>query len=327
MVDRRLEGKVILITGGSGSFGYRAARVFSDAGASKVVVYSRDEYKQSVMKSAFSGNNILKFVIGDVRDQTRLDSAMVGVDYVVHAAAMKQVPACEDNPQEAIATNVLGSQNVILAAAKQGVDCVVNLSADKAVYSVSVYGATKFLAEKLFVEGNVAQNTVTRFVNLRYSNILDSRGGVFEIFRDLLSDGNEAKVFGSAMTRFFLSQQEISELCMLAFEKSVGGETFVKLASPIRIAELATTMQNIIGTGSVSINEDSARAWEKIDAILLADEEQAMANLYDDLIVINNLGRELNFEGLELVNVEDIAMQNRPFITGTDLETLVRQSL
>lgn len=322
-----LEGKVILITGGSGSFGYRAVRAFCDAGAARVIVYSRDEYKHSVMRSAFPGDKMLSFAIGDVRDQSRLESCMEGVDYVVHAAAMKQIPACEDNPQEAIATNVVGSRNVVVAAVKQGVDCVVNLSADKAVYSVSVYGATKFLAEKLFIEGNLNEKSDTRFVNLRYSNILDSRGGVFEIFKERLAAGNEAKVFGSSMTRFFLSQNEIAELCTLAFERSVGGETFVKLASPIRIAELATTMQKVIGNGSVSVDEGGARTGEKMDAVLLADEESEMAHLYEDMIVINNLGRPLRLTGLEPVNLENLAMQNRPFISGVYLESLVRESL
>lgn len=327
MSAKLLEGKVILITGGTGSFGHRAAQVFTDSGAAKVIIYSRDEYKQSVMRTVFKDNSILKFAIGDVRDSVRLENAMVGVDYVVHAAAMKQVPACEENPEEAVAINVLGSQNVATAAMKQGVECVVNLSADKAVYSISVYGATKFLAEKVFINSNLQEGSVTRFVNLRYSNVLDSRGGVFEVFRDLLRAGGEARVFGTTMTRFFLSQQEIAELCMFAFERCVGGETLVKLASPIRISELAETMQRVIGTGSVRIDDEGIRAGEKLNAVLLAEEEVELAHTYEDLIVINNLRNELSLEGLGSVDTEQMEMENRPYTSGADLELLVRQSL
>ena len=149
-----LQDKVIFLTGGTGSFGHKAVDMFLDGGVSKVIVYSRDEYKQSLMKDTLRNRGNVQFVIGDVRDEVRLERSMHGVDYVVHAAAMKQIPACEDNPEEAIATNVIGTGNVIRAAVRQGVECLVNLSADKAVYSVSVYGSTKFLAERLVIASN-----------------------------------------------------------------------------------------------------------------------------------------------------------------------------
>jgi UDP-glucose 4-epimerase len=250
---------------------------------------------------------------------------MGGVDYVVHAAAMKQIPSCEDNPEEAISTNVGGTANVLRAARNQGVECVVNLSADKAVYSVSVYGATKFLSEKLVVDSNRLGKM--RSVNLRYSNILDSRGGVFEVFTEKLKSGQTATVFDSTMTRFFLTQEEIVHLCLFAFENCKGGETLIKLASPVRIAELATIMKDVIGRGEVEIHDNTARTGEKLDAVLLADEEKSSSKAYGEIIIVNHLGRELALQNLTEVSDDQIDMESRAFLTGIDLEQLVRSTL
>ena len=325
MVENILQDKIIFITGGTGSFGHKAVDMFLDAGVSKVIVYSRDEYKQSLMKDTLRNKGNVEFVIGDVRDELRLERSMRGVDYVVHAAAMKQIPACEDNPEEAIATNVIGTGNVIRAATRQGIECLVNLSADKAVYSVSVYGATKFLSERLVIDSNYQGST--RGVNLRYSNILDSRGGVFEVFAEKLRGGGTATVFDSSMTRFFLTQEEIVRLCIFAFEHCRGGETLVKLASPIRIAELAIAMRGVIGNGDVAVHDNTARTGEKLDAVLLAEEEKPFSRSYGELIIISHLARELALNGMEPITDQQIAMESRGFITDDDLEKLVRETL
>ena len=215
-----MKGKHLLITGGTGSFGTSAVPGFLAAGSRKVTIYSRDEYKQSQLRAAFGNDSRLSFILGDIRDRPRLDEACRGVDYLIHAAAMKQVPSCEENVEEAIKTNVLGTSNVVAAAISNDVDCAINLSADKALYPTSVYGATKFLSEGLFTEANRRSNV--RFVNLRYSNVMASRGSVFEVFRDRLSRGDPVTVFDPRMRRFFLTQKEVVELCLFAVERSVG---------------------------------------------------------------------------------------------------------
>ncbi|MFQ5873408.1 MAG: SDR family NAD(P)-dependent oxidoreductase, partial [Dehalococcoidia bacterium] len=235
-----LESKVVLITGGTGSFGQRAVARFLDEGARKVIIYSRDEYKQSAMRSSFKSEPRLEFRLGDVRDCRRLTEICEGVDHIIHAAAMKQVPSCEENPLEAVLTNVMSASNVIEAATQNMVEKVVNLSADKAVYSTSVYGATKFLSERLFIEAS--RKGRTRYINLRYSNVLDSRGSVFEVFSNRLLRGEAVSVFDAQMTRFFLTQDQVVELCLLAFENGVGGETYIKLAPPVNILKLAEIM-------------------------------------------------------------------------------------
>tara|TARA_B100000686_G_C16573181_1_gene854060 strand:+ start:7 stop:984 length:978 start_codon:yes stop_codon:yes gene_type:complete len=320
-----LQDKVIFLTGGTGSFGHKAVDMFLDGGVSKVIVYSRDEYKQSLMKDTLRNRGNVQFVIGDVRDEVRLERSMHGVDYVVHAAAMKQIPACEDNPEEAIATNVIGTGNVIRAAVRQGVECLVNLSADKAVYSVSVYGSTKFLAERLVIDSNYQGNI--RGVNLRYSNILDSRGGVFEVFAERLRGGGTATVFDSSMTRFFLTQEEIVRLCIFAFEHCRGGETLVKLASPIRIAELATAMRDVIGNGQVEVHDNTARVGEKLDAVLLAEEEKSLAKSYGEIIIISHLAKELALDDIQPITDQQVDMDSRRFITDAELEKLVKETL
>jgi len=320
-----LQDKVIFLTGGTGSFGHKAVDMFLDGGVSKVIVYSRDEYKQSLMKDTLRNRGNVQFVIGDVRDEVRLERSMHGVDYVVHAAAMKQIPACEDNPEEAIATNVIGTGNVIRAAVRQGVECLVNLSADKAVYSVSVYGSTKFLAERLVIDSNY-QGKI-RGVNLRYSNILDSRGGVFEVFAERLRGGGTATVFDSSMTRFFLTQEEIVRLCIFAFEHCRGGETLVKLASPIRIAELATAMRDVIGNGQVEVHDNTARVGEKLDAVLLAEEEKSLAKSYGEIIIISHLAKELALDDIQPITDQQVDMDSRRFITDAELEKLVKETL
>ena len=320
-----LQDKVIFLTGGTGSFGHKAVDMFLDGGVSKVIVYSRDEYKQSLMKDTLRNRGNVQFVIGDVRDEVRLERSMHGVDYVVHAAAMKQIPACEDNPEEAIATNVIGTGNVIRAAVRQGVECLVNLSADKAVYSVSVYGSTKFLAERLVIDSNY-QGKI-RGVNLRYSNILDSRGGVFEVFAERLRGGGTATVFYSSMTRFFLTQEEIVRLCIFAFEHCRGGETLVKLASPIRIAELATAMRDVIGNGQVEVHDNTARVGEKLDAVLLAEEEKSLAKSYGEIIIISHLAKELALDDIQPITDQQVDMDSRRLITDAELEKLVKETL
>jgi len=303
-----MKGKHLLITGGTGSFGVGAVPRFLAAGAETITIYSRDEYKQSRMQRALENDPRLHFVLGDVRDRIHLAEVCHGVDYIVHAAAMKQVPACEENVEEAIKTNVLGTANLVHAAISNGADCVINLSADKALYPSSVYGVTKFLSERLFTEGNVRSSV--RFVNLRYSNVMASRGSVFEIFREQLLRGGTVTVFDPQMRRFFLTQQEVVDLCMFAFETSVGGETYIKESQPVSILDLGQTMIEALGRGQLVVREHASRPGEKLDALLLSQEESSRSVRHGDLFVVNGLGRKLKLEGTTPVEERDYVLDD-----------------
>ena len=175
------------------------------------------------------------------------------------------------------------------------------------------------------IESNYQGNI--RGVNLRYSNILDSRGGVFEVFAERLRGGGTATVFDSSMTRFFLTQEEIVRLCIFAFEHCRGGATLVKLASPIRIAELATAMRDVIGNGQVEVHDNTARVGEKLDAVLLAEEEKSLAKSYGEIIIISHLAKELALDDIQPITDQQVDMDSRRFITDAELEKLVKETL
>ena len=223
-----LAHKTILLTGGTGSFGNAfVARILRDHPTTTVRVYSRDELKQSEMRERFGDDARLRFFIGDVRNKTRLARATQGADIVVHAAAMKQVPACEYNPFEAIQTNVLGSQHIVDAAIDNGVKTVVALSTDKAVNPVNLYGATKLCEEKLIVQGNAyASHSDAKLCCVRYGNVVGSRGSVVPVFREQIESGH-LTITDSRMTRFWITLDEAVDLVLFALEHTDGGEVFV----------------------------------------------------------------------------------------------------
>src|SRR5438552_10721868 len=220
-------GATILLTGGTGSFGNAfVRRVVQDAPDAVIRIYSRDELKQSEMLARF-GDEHLRFLIGDVRDRSRMTRAAHGVDLVVHAAAMKQVPACEYNPFEAVRTNVLGAQHVVDAAIDAGVPKVVALSTDKAVNPVNLYGATKLCAEKIFVQGNAyAAQSTTRLACVRYGNVVGSRGSVVPLFEMQREDGR-LTITDERMTRFWITLDAALDLVLYALEHMAGGEIFI----------------------------------------------------------------------------------------------------
>lgn len=320
-----MKGKRVLITGGTGSFGGSAVPRFLAADAAEVIVYSRDEYKQFVMRQGFPGEPRLKLVLGDVRDREHLEHACRGVNYLIHAAAMKQVPSCEENVDEAIKTNILGTANAVEAAISGGVDCAINLSADKALYPTSVYGVTKLLLERLFTEGN--RRSSVRFVNLRYNNVMASRGSVFEVFRERLSKGETITVFDPRMKRFFLTQKEIVDLCTFAFENSVGGETYMKESRPVSIVELAQAMIEVIGQGELVVKQHDGRQGEKLDAVLLSQEESSRTVRYGDLFIVNGLGRELRAEPTTAIQQRDCVLDDYEPMERARLVNMIREEL
>jgi UDP-glucose 4-epimerase len=320
-----MKGKHLLITGGTGSFGVRSVPHFLTLGARQITVFSRDEYKQFQMRRAFKGDPRLQFTLGDVRDRTHLAEACHGVNYLIHAAAMKQVPSCEENVEEAIKTNVLGTANVVHAAIANGVDCAINLTADKALYPASVYGATKFLSERLFIEGN--RRSSVRFVNLRYSNVMASRGSVFEVFREQLLRGGTVTVFDPRMRRFFLTQREVIDLCLFAFKNSAGGETYIKESQPVSIVDLGQAMIEVLGKGKLDVRENDGRPGEKLDAMLLSQEESSRTVRRGDLFIVNGLGRQLKLEGATPIEERDYVLDDYQPMGRECLIRMIREEL
>ena len=237
-------GKSILITGGTGSFGHRYTQtLLARYKPKRLIIYSRDELKQFEMQQRFS-DKCMRFFIGDVRDGERLTRAMHGVDYVIHAAAMKQVPAAEYNPTECIKTNITGAENVINAAIDCNVDKVIALSTDKAANPVNLYGATKLASDKLFVAANnMVGGTRPRFSVVRYGNVVGSRGSVVPFFQQLIDQGSDhIPVTHQDMTRFWITLQQGVDFVLKNFERMLGGEIFVPKIPSIRITDLAKAM-------------------------------------------------------------------------------------
>jgi|TARA_B110000263_G_C15299784_1_gene507370 UDP-N-acetylglucosamine 4,6-dehydratase len=263
-------GKNILITGGTGSFGREFCQhVLSQYDPNRLIVLSRDELKQFEMKQQFP-NEKLRFFIGDVRDKDRLERAMKGVDYVVHAAALKQVPACEYNPIEAIKTNIYGAQNVIDAAINQGVSKVIALSTDKAVNPINLYGATKLCAEKLFVQANsYSGSNGTRFGCVRYGNVVGSRGSVIPLFKKQKETGT-LTVTDERMTRFWLTLDQGVEFVLNSLEDLQGGEVFIPKIPSMKVIDLAKAISPECDIEIIGI-----RPGEKLNEVLISRDESS----------------------------------------------------
>ena len=280
-----LNNKSILITGGTGSFGKAFTKyVLTNYNPKKIIIYSRDEFKQFMMQNEFKEyKDKLRFFIGDVRDKERLMLAFEGVDYVIHAAAMKQVPACEYNPSEAIKTNIHGAQNIIDAALERGVKKVVALSTDKAVNPVNLYGGTKLVSDKLFIAANAyAGSKDINFSVVRYGNVAGSRGSVIPFFHNLIKNGaTELPITDYRMTRFWISLQQGVELVIKALEEAKGGETFISKIPSFKITDLAQAMLPGCNMPEVGIREG-----EKLHEIMVTVEDSMNTYEYDKHFII-----------------------------------------
>lgn len=270
-----LNNKTILVTGGTGSFGKKFIKTvlkkYPDV--KKIIIFSRDEYKQFVMENMEDfkpHHDKLRFFLGDVRDKERLMRAFEGVDVVVHAAALKQVPACEYNPFEAIKTNVLGAQNIIEASIDSGVKKVVALSTDKACAPINLYGATKLCSDKLFIAGNAYCGLKdTRFAVVRYGNVAGSRGSVIPFFKKLINEGvTELPITDLKMTRFWLKLEQAVEMVLEALETMQGGELFVKKIPSMKMPDLAKAI-----APDCTIKEVGIRPGEKIHEQMITKED------------------------------------------------------
>jgi len=274
--------KVVLVTGGTGSFGKKFIRIMlNEYHPSKIIIFSRDELKQHEMRAAGYNDPSLRYFIGDIRDKERCLRAFDGVDVVIHAAALKQVPACEYNPMEAIKTNILGSSNVIDASIDAGVSRVVALSTDKAVNPVNLYGATKLAAEKLFVQSNAyAGGREIRFACVRYGNVVGSRGSVVPVFLKQRETG-KVTVTDDRMTRFWISLEQGVRFVIRAAENMYGGEVFVPKIASMKVVDLAKAI-----APKAQIEIIGIRPGEKLHEVLISDDEARQTVELDDMYVV-----------------------------------------
>ena len=275
--------KIILITGGTGSFGKKFTQtILEKYNPRKIIIFSRDELKQFEMQQTFN-DNCMRYFIGDVRDLARLEEAMDGVDYVIHAAAMKQVPASEYNPMECIKTNIYGAENVIKASIKNNVRKIIALSTDKAVNPINLYGATKLASDKLFISANnMVGMRETRFSVVRYGNVVGSRGSVVPFFQKLIKNGEASlPITHKDMTRFMISLHSGVEFVLKNFERMQGGEIFVPKIPSMYITELAKAMAPDIPQKIIGI-----RPGEKLHEVMCPQDESHLTLEFDDHYVI-----------------------------------------
>lgn len=280
-----LNGKTILVTGGTGSFGNAFTQyVMEHYEPKKIIIYSRDEFKQFNMANKFKRyKNKLRFFIGDVRDKDRLYRAFDGVDYVVHAAALKQVPACEYNPMEAVKTNIDGAMNIVDAALDCGVKRVVALSTDKAVNPINLYGGTKLVSDKLFIAANAyAGAKDVCFSIVRYGNVAGSRGSVIPFFKEIVANGGtELPITDYRMTRFWISLDEGVQLVIKALSEAKGGETFISKIPSFKITDLAQAI-----LPGCEMPEIGIREGEKLHEVMVTKEDSLFTYEYDKHFIV-----------------------------------------
>ncbi|MCL2661765.1 MAG: polysaccharide biosynthesis protein [Oscillospiraceae bacterium] len=289
-----LKDKTLLITGGTGSFGNAVLRRFLDSDVSEIRIFSRDEKKQDDMRNLYA-NDKIKFYVGDVRQPESIKDAMSGVDYVFHAAALKQVPSCEFFPLEAVRTNVLGTENVLEAAIQCGAEKVICLSTDKAVYPINAMGMSKALMEKLAVsKSRTPGKAKTTICVTRYGNVMCSRGSVIPLFINQIKNGNELTITDPNMTRFMMSLDDAIDLVLFAFSNAKGGELFVQKSPACTIADLAAAVNEIFD-GDKETRIIGTRHGEKVYESLLTREEMSKAVDLGSYYMIPIDARDLNY--------------------------------
>lgn len=320
--------KVLLITGGTGSFGNAVLNRFLDTDIKEIRIFSRDEKKQHDMRVEINHPKI-KFYIGDVRDNNSLQAAFDGVDYVFHAAALKQVPSCEFYPIEAVKTNILGTENVLNAAIANKVKKVICLSTDKAVYPINAMGMSKAMMEKLMVaKSRISGETI--LVGTRYGNVMASRGSVIPLFQEQIKNGQVITVTDPSMTRFMMTLADAVELVLYAFEHGNSGDIFVQKSPASTIGELAEAMKKIYQS-NVEVKTIGTRHAEKLYETLLAREELATAEDLGDYYRVPADNRDLNYnkyftEGEEkIATLDDYHSHNTRRLTQNELISLLNK--
>lgn len=289
------ENKTLLISGGTGSFGNAVLRRFLDTDIGEIRIFSRDEKKQDDMRAKYR-NDKLRFFIGDVRDPQSISDATRGVDYIFHAAALKQVPSCEFYPLEAVRTNVLGTANLLDAAVRNGVSRVVCLSTDKAVYPINAMGQSKALMEKVMVaKSRLVEDNKTVICGTRYGNVMASRGSVIPLFLNQIANDRPITITDPAMTRFMMSLDNAVELVLFAFENGSNGDMFVQKAPASTVGDLAVALRELSGKPEHPIQVIGTRHGEKLFETLLTREEMSSAEDLGDYYRIPPDLRDLNY--------------------------------
>jgi len=293
MGNNIFKDKILLITGGTGSFGIAVLRRFLKTDIKEIRIFSRDELKQDDMRRHYN-NDKLKFYIGDVRDINSIDDSMRGVDYVFHAAALKQVPSCEFYPMQAVKTNVIGTENVLNSAIRFGVEKVICLSTDKAVYPINAMGISKAMMERVIVaKGRNVKDTMIACT--RYGNVMASRGSVIPLFIEQIKNGLPMTITDPNMTRFMMSLDQAVDLVLFAFENGESGDTFVQKAPAASVSLLAHTLKNLLGKSESEVKIIGTRHGEKLYETLLTKEEMVKAIDMNDYYRIPADTRDLNY--------------------------------
>ena len=306
------KNKTLLITGGTGSFGNAVLNKFLDSDIREIRIFSRDEKKQDDMRRKYQ-NDKIKYFIGDVRSKNSLNQAMVGVDYIFHAAALKQVPSCEFYPMEAVQTNIIGTENMLNSAIKHNVKKVICLSTDKAVYPINAMGVSKSLMEKVFVAKSRI-NSETTIIGTRYGNVMASRGSVIPLFYNQISNNQSITITDPKMTRFMMTLDNAVDLVLFAFKRGKTGDIFVQKAPSTTIGELAKTMKKIYKSDS-KIKNIGIRHGEKVHETLLSREEKLVSEDLGDYFRIPADNRDLNYDkyfskGMEPNEVDEFNSYN-----------------
>ena len=296
------KNKILLITGGTGSFGNAVLDKFLESEISEIRIFSRDEKKQHDMRVKYN-NPKIKFYIGDVRNYESINQSLIGVNYVFHAAALKQVPSCEFYPIEAVRTNVLGTENLLNAAIFNSVEKVICLSTDKAVYPINAMGVSKAMMEKVFVAKSRLSKKI-KIIGTRYGNVMGSRGSVIPHFYDQIKKGNDITVTDPDMTRFMMTLDDAVNLVLFAFKNGNTGDIFVQKSPSTTIGELASVIKKIYNS-KVKIKNIGIRHSEKIHETLLSKEERIVAEELENYFRLPSDNRDLNynkyfFEGIKL---------------------------
>ena len=304
------KNKILLITGGTGSFGSAVLRRFLDSDIKEIRIFSRDELKQDEMRKYFK-NSKLKFYIGDIRDKNSIDDAIRGVDYVFHAAALKQVPSCEFYPLQAVKTNIIGVENLLNSAISAGVKKVIALSTDKAVYPINAMGISKAMMERVVVaKGRNVKNTMIACT--RYGNVMASRGSVIPLFIDQIRNNRPITITDPDMTRFMMSLDDAVDLVLFAFENAQSGDIFVQKAPAAKVELLAHTIRNILKVPSHEIKIIGTRHGEKLYETLLTKEEMVKAIDMDKYFRIPADTRDLNYDQF-VENGEEVITQSHEY--------------
>lgn len=316
--------KTLMITGGTGSFGNAVLKKFLDTDIKEIRIFSRDEKKQDDMRKKYK-NDKIKFYIGDTRDYSSLKNSMYGVDYIFHAAALKQVPSCEFFPLEAVKTNVIGSENVLSAAISEGVKKIICLSTDKAAYPVNAMGISKAMMEKVFIaKSKTVHPDQTTICGTRYGNVMASRGSVIPLFIDQIKKGHPLSITNGNMTRFLMSLDQSVDLVLFAFQQGNAGDLFVQKAPACTINDLAIAIKKVFDVNN-PISEIGIRHGEKMHETLLTKEEMSKAIDMGNFYRVPVDKRDLNYDKYfiegnnELYNIQEYNSSNTQRLNINDI--------